>query len=128
MPIRPEMKSKYPPRKEWLALRESILARAGQRCEFCGVPNYAEIVRHQGTDYTLVGGFASAVVDIGCKVVTVILTIAHLDQDPTHNDPGNLRALCQRCHNRHDAPHRARNAAATRARKKRPSQPEVARG
>ena len=31
-----------------------------------------------------------------------ILTCAHLDQNPTHNDPSNLMALCARCHLRHD--------------------------
>lgn len=28
----------------------------------------------------------------------VVLTVAHMDQDPANNDPANLRALCQRCH------------------------------
>jgi hypothetical protein len=36
----------------------------------------------------------------------VVLTVAHLDHDPTNNDATNLRALCQRCHNRYDAPMR----------------------
>ena len=31
-----------------------------------------------------------------------IPTCAHLDQNPTHNDPTNLAALCPRCHLRHD--------------------------
>ena len=48
---------------------------------------------------------------------TVVLTIAHMDQDPGNNDRANLRALCQRCHNRWDSAARSRNAAATRARK-----------
>ena len=33
---------------------------------------------------------------------TVRLACAHLDHDPTNNDPPNLRALCQRCHILHD--------------------------
>lgn len=49
--------------------------------------------------------------------VKVVLTIAHLDHDPTNNEGWNLRALCQRCHNIYDAPHRARNAARTRREK-----------
>jgi 5-methylcytosine-specific restriction endonuclease McrA len=40
-----------------------------------------------------------------------------MDQDETHNDPANLRALCQRCHNAWDRPHRAINASITRHRK-----------
>jgi len=37
------------------------------------------------------------------KWVKTVLTIAHLDQDPTNNHFDNLKALCQRCHNIHDA-------------------------
>lgn len=37
------------------------------------------------------------------KPTKVVLTIAHLDQQPEHNDPSNLRALCQRCHLTYDA-------------------------
>lgn len=44
------------------------------------------------------------------------LTVAHLDQDPSNNDPANLRALCAPCHLRHDAPHRKANSLAKRER------------
>ena len=37
----------------------------------------------------------------------VVLTVAHLDHTPENCDPSNLRALCQRCHNKYDAKHRA---------------------
>lgn len=53
----------------------------------------------------------------GERVSRIVLTIAHLDHTPENNDPANLRAWCQRCHNRYDAPHRRRNAARTRRRK-----------
>ena len=36
------------------------------------------------------------------RFVKTILTCAHLDQNPAHNDPANLAALCPRCHLRHD--------------------------
>jgi len=39
--------------------------------------------------------------------VFVVLTTAHLDQNPAHNERSILKALCQMCHNRLDAPHRA---------------------
>lgn len=35
-------------------------------------------------------------------MVKIILTVAHLDRDRTNNHPGNLAALCQRCHLNHD--------------------------
>jgi 5-methylcytosine-specific restriction endonuclease McrA len=44
----------------------------------------------------------------------VILTIAHLDHDATHNNPENLRSLCQRCHLTYDAKLHAQHAAETR--------------
>ena len=43
------------------------------------------------------------------KLAYVVLTIAHLDHIPEHCDPDNLRALCQRCHNRYDAEHRRKS-------------------
>ena len=38
MPIKPENKSRYP--KNWKEIRERILIRANNRCEFCGVENH----------------------------------------------------------------------------------------
>lgn len=36
----------------------------------------------------------------------VILTVAHLDHQPENCDDKNLKAMCQRCHNRYDMPMR----------------------
>ena len=36
----------------------------------------------------------------------IVLTVAHLDHTPENCSLDNLRALCQRCHNRYDAEHR----------------------
>lgn len=83
MPIRPENRNRYP--KNWKKIREDILKRANNCCEFCGVENYSKL-------------------DIDSRV---ILTIAHLDHTPENCDYGNLRALCQKCHNRYDAKHRS---------------------
>ena len=103
MPIKPKLKNLYP--KNWKEIREKILKRAGNKCEFCGVENYSLRYRVSEKD--------------GLEIpIKVVLTIAHLDHDPTHNDPENLRALCQRCHNRYDAKHRAANRSHTRALKR----------
>ncbi len=81
--------SKYP--VNWLTeIRPAILERARHKCEFCAVQNYEP---HPVTKSR------------------VVLTIAHLDHDITNSDPENLRALCQKCHNTHDGPKRARNRA-----------------
>lgn len=88
--------SKYP--ANWDEIRESILKWANNRCEHCGAEN------HQPHPET------------GSRVV---LTIAHLDNpDPMDCRPENLAALCQRCHNRLDAPMRAQHAKVTRREKK----------
>jgi len=48
----------------------------------------------------------------------VVLTVAHLDHNEANCDPANLRALCQRCHLRHDLQQHMANAALTRRRKR----------
>ena len=87
MPIKPENKSRYP--KNWKQIRERILQRAGNRCEFCGVENHTY-------RYNPKTG----------KEAYIVLTIAHLDHTPENCSDDNLRALCQRCHNQYDAEHR----------------------
>lgn len=85
--------SLYP--AEWKTeIRPAILERATdehgiQRCEWCNAANHEP---HPET-----GG-------------RVVLTIAHIyDPDPMNCDPANLAALCNACHNRHDAPMRGKN-------------------
>ena len=87
MPIKPENKLRYP--SNWKQIRTSILERAHNCCEFCGVENHT----YRYNDRTK-------------HMVRIVLTIAHLDHTPEHCSPENLRALCQRCHNRYDAEHR----------------------
>ncbi len=117
--------TKYP--KDWKAIRAEVLERAGHRCEGdgCGVENHGIYfdtekhgrVKHDGSHAT-----DEWVADFNYKCVKIILTISHTDHDITNNgEPGNrpnLRALCQRCHNRHDAEYRRGNARRTIARKK----------
>lgn len=100
MPIRPENKSRYP--KDWKLIREKILGRAGNKCEGiygekCGVANHAVVRRYLKQDLS------------NFKDIKIVLTIAHMDHTPENNDPSNLRALCQRCHNQYDAKFRAQN-------------------
>ena len=90
MPILEENKGRYP--KNWKQIRRDILARADNKCEFCGVENYT-------------------IKPTGAKVV---LTIAHLDHTPENCDYSNLRALCQKCHNTYDAEHRKKTRILTK--------------
>jgi hypothetical protein len=83
----------YPP--NWHAISRRIrFERAANRCEWCGAAN------HQ--PHPLTGSH-------------VVLTVAHHpDTNPMNCADDNLHALCQRCHNRLDAPARAASRARTR--------------
>lgn len=81
MPIRPEMKARYP--KDW-KLRSRFVrhSRAKNLCEWCGAKN--------GEPHPITGS-------------TVVLTVAHIyDKRPEAAGLLNLAALCQRCHLNHD--------------------------
>jgi hypothetical protein len=130
MPIRKSQRHLYP--KDWPAIRERILLRAGNACEQCRVPNHAIICRGEGSDagtYMMEDGevrdeetgeyqYYARGSEYEGRVIAVVLTCAHFDHDPTNNHDGNLRAWCQLHHLRHDKEQHARNAAATRARKR----------
>lgn len=83
MPIRAENRSRYP--ANWKAVSLARRVAAGWKCEWCPAL--------QGEEHPISGG-------------KVVLTVAHLDHQPENCDPANLAALCQRCHNRYDAPTR----------------------
>ncbi|MEV7602904.1 hypothetical protein AB0O91_36620 [Kitasatospora sp. NPDC089797] len=103
MPIRPENRARYP--ADWPEVSRAIKERGGWQCECLGecgrgthpgrCPN-----RHGRPAY----GTGS----------TVVLTTAHLDHQPEHCDPQNLRAMCQGCHLHYDRDHHRESAAATR--------------
>jgi len=85
MPILPENRNRYP--DNWTEISYRIrFERAKGICEGCGA------VHGQPHPET------------GSKV---ILTTAHLDHCPENCAEDNLAAYCQKCHNAHDAPHRA---------------------
>lgn len=103
MPIRPEMKARYP--ADWkLRSRFVRKVRAGNRCEWCGVQNGAW--RNTATGEVTTNPLQAErwfIVD-GDKVSRIVLTCAHVyDHRPEAASLLNLAALCQRCHNRHDA-------------------------
>lgn len=129
MPIRAEQKALYP--KDWKAISLRIREREGQKCKTCKAPNGQIVWRSaDGAKYMLERGEVFSSVDgeyLGmCKgseynggnMVKIVLTVAHLDHDPTNNDDANLAALCQKCHLTYDAKHHAKNAHQTRRSRK----------
>lgn len=89
--------TKYP--ANWTQISELIRLRAGNRCE--GSPAYPDCRAANRQSHPVTGS-------------TVFLTVAHLDHTTTNNDPANLRALCQRCHLKHDIKYHVAKAAITR--------------
>jgi len=110
MPIKTENKNRYP--KNWNEISHYIrVVRAQGKCEFCGVENYSigfwmrdKFIKiensHQGEMDEL------DAIAAGYKIIKIVLTTAHLDHIPENCDESNLKALCQRCHNRYDVKHR----------------------
>lgn len=103
---RHELRPLYRRDTGWPEVRALVRARAAGRCECsgtcgghrgrCEAPDRGRIVRHplRRGAWRLASGDEPA--------IRVILACAHLDQDPRNHDPGNVAALCQRCHLLHD--------------------------
>ncbi len=119
MPIRPENRALYP--ADWKAISKRIrYERAKNKCEQCGVRNGAiggrdtagEFHKAHACGETLKGWQSP---ELGStwwcgkenpkmlRIIKIVLTVAHLNHDPTDCRDQNLRALCQRCHLRYDA-------------------------
>ena len=125
--------TRYP--ANWQEIRESILLRAGGDesdprigavCEWCRIRNYDLVNRESSIElnwgsfdsYALARAHQKKISPTSAVSISlIVLTIAHVDDpNPMNCDPLNLAALCQRCHNRHDAEMRRRNAAKTKRR------------
>ena len=101
---------------EWKAARATARVRAGDLCEGttellghtfedgrCASPNGNLVVRNKANP--AVWCLADRHRDdpqLWREPIKVVLTTAHLDHDPSHNDLANLAVLCQRCHLAHD--------------------------
>ena len=137
--------SRYPANWKEISLQIRV-ERAGNRCEWCGVPNGGEGARDitgefhsrqsigwmRPDDWDLLFGAGEQP-----HYITIVLTVAHLGVPHPDGRPGNkhdkadcrpenLAALCARCHLNFDRPDHLARAAATRERKRR--EREAARG
>ena len=126
MPIRPENRARYP--KNWTEISHHIrFERAKARCECtgeCGIDHYEEMDACKGPDYAdntvndAERCFALHGIAHYATGAKVILTVAHLPGREIEQCEGkDLKAMCQRCHNRMDAPLR-RAGIRQRARQK----------
>lgn len=128
-------KKEYP--SDWFAkIRPDILKRANNLCEICKVKNgelilrgtWGDVVAFQDMDGNIFN--AETGEKIGMEYVgtikqkkyqekgtRIVLTIAHLDQDKTNSDYGNLKALCQYHHLQIDRPHHIEKRKANKLKK-----------
>lgn len=114
MPIRPENKYRYP--SDWKEISERIrFKRARNRCECtgeCGDDHTSESfnVEYGRKPNPRCSAFNYAEHPLtGSKVV---LTVAHLNHEIEDCSDKNLKAMCQRCHNKMDAPMRRKGIKA----------------
>lgn len=116
--------SRYPP--NWAELSAAAKQAAGWCCQECGVPHLAWGWRdptgafHQVDPAPLADRGLRPPFDLWTgeavrHLIRIILTVSHVDHDTANSAPGNLRALCQRCHLAYDLHHHMKNAANTRA-------------
>lgn len=83
MPIKREKRHLYS--ADWKRISFLVRKRAGWKCEMCGAEAGLPNPRTRSV---------------------VLLTVHHINGDPTDNRPMNLLALCQEHHNRLDQPFR----------------------
>jgi hypothetical protein len=133
VPIKKEFRHFYG--NEWRKIvRPRILARAENKCEDCGAPNYQTVLRtfgwwtpagrdasefkhlhkkiklpwrHAGTDLQM-----SIFPHEPCHWAHIVLTVAHLNHTPGDDRDENLKALCQWCHLNYDREHHKETRAA----------------
>jgi hypothetical protein len=116
MPIRPALRWYYP--IDWVQLSQWVrFTRALGRCEHCSRPHASTIQCLPDGRWFDPGkeqwrnskGQPATTPDPSSlptlRQTRVLLACAHLDNNPAHNRPSNLRALCQRCHMLHDLPY-----------------------
>lgn len=132
MPIKPENRALYP--KDWPEISRQAKERAGWKCQHpgClarqysigiwwredGVHRWAEQYPPEPTYSEARQVAAEAFWEVqhvgGEPCIVIVLTVAHLNHDPTDCRPENLAAMCQRHHLAYDHDHHRANAQATR--------------
>jgi len=128
MPIKPENLARYP--ADWAQIVAQVRQRSGNRCEQCGVKNYAlggrlkdgTWCRAQPLEERMLRLVWPKPGEMGpchgstewLRIIRIVLTTAHLDHQPENCALDNLRHWCQRCHLSYDAKHHAQTAYESR--------------
>lgn len=115
MPIRPQHRWLYP--IDWQQITDAVrFQRAKGRCEQCARP-HGQLICHLGdgrwwdrerslwidpSGRPIKRNAPPAPLPTHNLTTKVFLATAHLDHNPSHSHPRNLKAFCQRCHIIHD--------------------------
>ena len=137
MPIKPEHRALYP--KDWPAISRAARERAQHRCQHQGCEarqydvgwwsragdsfrwvrvagpcaSHAEAKQRAADEHF--SRYGDELTPPGePKIIVIVLTVAHLNHDPTDCRPENLAAMCQRHHLAYDHDHHRANSQATR--------------
>lgn len=130
----PVNRDRYP--ADWEKISLDVKQSQNWRCKWCDVRHGAVGFREEDGRFRCVRTNAQkkAAIANGRKLITIVLTTAHLGTPKADGTPGdkhdkmdvrkeNLAALCQRCHLRFDIEEHKLNAARTRLEKKARKQP-----
>ena len=127
----PMNQSNYP--SNWKAIAFSVKEQANWVCQECGRPCRKKGVEWSSFVEWILNEFGpSAWYSETCDEISddsgmlgilerpqrFTLTVAHLDHNPMNCSEDNLKALCSGCHLKYDKFQHAKNASATRAKKK----------
>lgn len=118
--------NRYP--SDWFTrLHRIVWERAKGKCEVCGLHHLTIVMSQKipmwrGKKKVYRAEWHEYYPDVlpaGAKMVTVILTKAHLDHDAEnkHVHPSRLKLMCQLCHLRYDAHMKAEKRAADKVEK-----------
>ena len=101
------MRNKDRYNEDWAdIIRPLILLRDKYICKICGVRHKKSYVFNKdGSKFEIPENEIKEWKSYGDKAYKVFLQVAHLDQDPSNNDDGNLLSMCPKCHLNYDREH-----------------------
>ncbi len=84
-------------------IRPAILKRDNYRCVECNVKHRSYVFFDQsGKRIIVTRDECAEMKEQGYRAYRIYLQVAHLDNDKSNNDPGNLKTLCPICHHMRD--------------------------
>lgn len=115
MPISKENRKLYP--KDWKRIATEIKEAAGWTCVECDRPCRRPGESWDLFKYRLAKKSKALYLECCEKPTRFVLTVSHVDHNPSNCTSTNLRSLCSVCHLRYDAKHHAATRAKNTAKR-----------